>query len=95
MLLPGNVVVVDIMIAALKQSWEQRDALNIRKNAHSLVWLSAIAGMLQVESWSPSIDQAFADGLFHFELANFADNIISGWPAAKLHLQQLIDTPVV
>ena len=94
MLLSGSVADVDIMIAGLKQSWEQQDALGIRKNAHSLVSISAIAGMPQVESWSRSIDQAFADGLFHPKLANLADNIISGWPAAKLQLQQLIDAPV-
>ena len=90
MLLTGSVADVDNMINGLKLSWEQGDAAGIRKNAHSLISISAIAGMPQVEGWSRKIDQAFADGLFHPELAALADNIISGWPAAKSQLEEVI-----
>lgn len=90
MLLAGTVADVDIQISSLKQSWEGKDAEGIRKNAHSLVSLSAIAGMPQVEGWSRTIDQAFADGLFHPELWAVVENIFSGWPAAQSQLSEVI-----
>ena len=92
MLLSGSVADVDDMINGLKGSWEKNDAAGIRKNAHSLVSLSAIAGMPQVEDWSREIDQVFSDGIFHPELAVLSENIISGWPAAKRELEQMIAT---
>ncbi|MEO5890582.1 MAG: hypothetical protein ABIQ31_10035 [Ferruginibacter sp.] len=92
MLLTGTVADVDSMISGLKGSWEGGDAAGIRKNAHSLVSLSAIAGMPQVEVWSRKLDQGFADGTFHPELAPLAESIISGWPAAKSQLEELIAT---
>lgn len=90
MLLAGTVADVDIQISSLRQSWEGKDAEGIRKNAHSLVSLSAIAGMPQVEGWSRTIDQAFADGLFHPELLAVVENIFSGWPAAQSQLSEVI-----
>jgi len=90
MLLTGTVADVDEKINALKVAWDTRDAASVRKNAHSLVSLSAIAGMPQVEGWSRTIDQAFADGAFHPELAVLANDIIAGWPAAKLHLEEVM-----
>lgn len=91
MLLTGTVADVDAKVAGLKEAWEQRDPLNIRKNAHSLVSISAIAGMPQVEGWSRTIDQYFSDGTFHPELAVLANNIIAGWPAAKLQLEEVME----
>ncbi|MEO6733939.1 MAG: hypothetical protein ABIN01_22135 [Ferruginibacter sp.] len=90
MLLAGTVVDLDATIADLKDAWEKSDAAGIRRNAHLLVSISAIGGMPQVESWSRQIDHAFADGIFHPEAGALADNIISGWPAAKLQLEKII-----
>lgn len=90
MLLTGSVADVDNMIFGLKASWEERDAAGVRKNAHSLVSLSAIAGMPQVEGWSRIIDQAFTDGVFHPEMAVLANNIIAGWPVAKSKLEEVM-----
>ena len=90
MLLTGTVADVDSKIKGLYGSWEERDPAGIRKNAHSLVSLSAIAGMPQVEGWTRTIDQVFADGVFHPEMATLANNIISGWPAAKSQLDAVI-----
>ena len=90
MLLTGTVTDVDSMINSLKGSWEKKDPAGIRRNAHSLVSLSAIAGMPQVENWTRTIDQVFVDGIFHPELAVLADNIISGWPAAKSQIEEVI-----
>ncbi|GEM_PF-1280141 len=89
-LLEGTVADVDAKIIGLKSSWEGRDAAGVRKNAHSLVSLAAIAGMPQVEGWSRTLDQSFADGSFHPELAALADNIISGWPVVKIQLNELM-----
>lgn len=90
-LLSGTVADVDTLVAGLKGSWETCDAAGIRKTAHSLVSLSAIAGMPQVVDWSRKLDEAFSDGVFHPELAVLADNIISGWPVVKSHLNSLIE----
>ena len=90
MLLTGTVADVDTKINSLKGSWEEKDPAGIRSNAHSLVSLSAIAGMPQVEHWTRTIDQVFIDGVFHPELAALADNIISGWPAAKSQIEEVI-----
>ena len=90
MLLTGTVADVDIKINELNEAWELRDPIGVRKNAHSLVSLSAIAGMPEVEVWSRTIDQSFADGAFHPELSLVANNIIAGWPAAKAQLNEVI-----
>ncbi len=90
LLLSGTVADVDDKINGLKTAWEQMEAAGVRKNAHSLVSLSAIAGMPQVEGWSRTIDQKFADGVFHPELALLANCIITGWPAAKLQLEEVM-----
>ena len=90
MLLEGTVADVDSKIAGLKQGWETGDAIEVRKNSHSLVSLSAIAGMPQVEGWSRTLDQSFSDGSFHPELFILANNIIVGWPAAKMQLEEIM-----
>jgi len=90
-LLIGTVEDVNIKITSLKDSWQKRDPEGIRKNAHSLVSLSAIAGMPEVESWSRIIDQTFADGEFHPELEVIAQNIITGWPDAQSALNRVIE----
>ncbi len=90
MLLAGTVADVDEKIQGLKAAWETKEATGVRKNAHSLVSLSAIAGMPQVEGWSRTLDQGFADGSFHPEMAILANNIIAGWPAAKLQLEDVM-----
>jgi len=90
MLLSGTVADIENKVSGLEKAWQGRDPIGIRKNAHSLVSLSAIAGMPQMENWSRLIDQAFMDGLFHPELAVLSNNIIDGWMEAKLQLDELI-----
>jgi hypothetical protein len=92
LLLTGTVADVDSMITGLKGSWDGGDAVAIRKTAHSLVSLSAIAGMPQVEVWSRKLDQGFSDGVFHPELEPLALNIIYGWPEAKSQLEEVLAT---
>lgn len=90
LLLTGTLADVDSMITDLKRCWEACDATSIRKTAHSLVSLSAIAGMPQVEAWSRKLDQAFSDGAFHPELERVARDIIYGWPDAKSQLEEVL-----
>lgn len=78
---------VDSKIEGLQNGWKSKNITTIRENAHSLVSLSAIAGLPQVEKWSRIIDQKFADGFFHPELEEFVINIIAGWPVVKKELE--------
>lgn len=90
MLLAGAVEDVNAKINGLSESWKVKDAGGIKRNAHSLVSLSAIAGMPQVAKWSRVIDQGFSDGSFHTELTAMIQHIVLGWPAAKMQLDKLI-----
>ena len=73
------------------------DLSAVRTYAHSLISLSAIAGMPQVEGWSRTIDQKMIDGIFHPELEVLINRIIFGWPNAKIELNKNLQntlTPV-
>ena len=87
LLLTGTIAEIDLLLKDFQFAWEQLDAAGIKKIAHSLVSLSAIAGMPQVSSWSRAIDQQFSDGGFHPEMGVFANQIITGWPIAKTQLE--------
>lgn len=82
---------VDTKIESLQNSWKEKNITGIRENAHSLVSLSAIAGMPQVESWSRTIDQKFADNIFYPESEEMVNNIITGWPEAKNKLKIILE----
>ena len=86
-LLTGTIAEIDLLIKDFQFAWEQLDAAGVKKIAHSLVSLSAIAGMPQVSTWSRAIDQQFSDGIFHPEMGVFAYQIINGWPIAKTQLE--------
>ncbi len=90
LLLTRTVIDVNNIIADLDKSWIEKDIIAIRKNAHLLVSLAAIVGMPQVEKWSREIDQTFADGIFHPELAPVVHSIIWSWPSAYSQLNILI-----
>ena len=80
---------IDTRIEGLKNSWKLRNVADIRENAHSLVSLSAIAGLPQVEEWSRMIDQKFADGVFHSEMEIHVINSISTWAQARVELKKI------
>ena len=86
-LLTGTIAEIDLLQKDFQLAWEQKDAASIKKIAHSLVSLSAIAGMPQVSTWSRAIDQQFSDGAFHPEMGVLAHQIINGWPIAKTQLE--------
>ena len=87
LLLTGTIAEIDLLLKDFQLAWEQLDAAGIKKIAHSLVSLSAIAGMPQVSIWSREIDRKFSDGVFHPEMGVFAVQIINGWPIAKIQLE--------
>ena len=80
---------IDTRIEGLKNSWKLRNVADIRENAHSLVSLSAIAGLPQVEEWSRMIDQKFADGVFHSEMEIHVINSIETWAQARVELKKI------
>ena len=86
-LLTGTIAEIDLLLKDFQLAWEQKDAAGVKKIAHSLVSLSAIAGMPQVSTWSRAIDQQFSDGAFHPEMGVLANQIINGWPIAKTQLE--------
>ena len=97
MLLECTIADVDNKIEGLRKSLATNDLTAVRSYAHSLVSLSAIAGMPQVESWSRTIDQKMIDGIFHPELEVLINRIIFGWPNAKIELNKNLQntlTPV-
>ena len=95
MLLKCTIADVDIKIEELRKSLAINNLSAIRANAHSLVSLSAIAGMPQVEGWSRTIDQKMIDGIFHPELEVLTNSIISGWPSAKNELIKVLKNTLV
>ena len=80
---------VDNKIQNLKNSWKAKDVKGIRENAHSLVSLSAIAGLPQVEGWSRMMDQKFADGIFHSEMEIHVINSITAWAQGRVELKKM------
>lgn len=90
LLLTRTVIDVNSIITDLDKSWIEKDTAVIKKNAHALVSLAAIVGMPQVEKWSREIDQIFADGIFHPEVAPLVHSIIWSWPSAYSQLNFVI-----
>ena len=80
---------IDTKIEGLKNNWELNNTAGVRENAHSLVSLSAIAGLPQIEGWSRMIDQKFTDGMFHSEMEVHVLNSISTWAEARVELKKI------
>ena len=90
LLLTGTIADIDDKISAFKNAWKAKDAASIRSNAHSLISLSAIVGITEIEDYSKRIDRAFGDYTFHPELSRLADFIIAAWYIAQVKLKALI-----
>lgn len=82
---------VDSMVNNLRQSWEDKEIEDIKQTAHSLISLSAIAGMPQVEGWCRKIEETFKDGKFHSEMSALVNQIVSGWPFVHVKLKEVIE----
>ena len=91
-LLTGTVADVDDLVTNLKNAWALQDGAGVRKNAHSLISLSAIVGLPMIEAWSRKIDHIFSDDQFHSEYEVLVNNIISCW---SYGFQQLKDVMAI
>ena len=78
-------------VAKLEKSWNTQDAAGVKQSAHSLISLSAIAGMPAVEKWCRQIESGFASGGFQPELGEIINSIVEGWPGAAAELQAVIE----
>lgn len=90
MLLQGAVDEIQEKIDELQKAWDHEDATTIHSNAHALKSLTAIAGLPQMELWSKTIDQLFADGIFHAKTKEPFNSIINAWNFAKPKLQEVL-----
>jgi HPt (histidine-containing phosphotransfer) domain-containing protein len=91
-LLHGSVADVDRLMNNLQTAWKTQDAGEVRKSAHSLVSLVAIAGVPFIEDSCRKIDQVFADNIFHPEYEFLVEEIVSIWPVAYGQLKELMIT---
>jgi HPt (histidine-containing phosphotransfer) domain-containing protein len=82
---------IHVHVKKLDESWKTQDAAGVKQSAHSLISLSAIAGMPTVEKWCRQIENTFASGGFQPELGEIIDSIVSGWPGACKELQAVIE----
>ncbi len=89
-LLTGTVADVDDLVTNLKNAWALQDGAGVRKNAHSLISLSAIVGLPMMEAWSRKIDHIFFDDQFHSEYEALVNNIISCWSHGFQQLKEVM-----
>lgn len=95
MLLQCTIDDVDSKIKGLRNSFEIKNFTEIKANAHSLVSLSAIVGMSQIEEWSRTIAETVIDDIVNPKLEVLINSILIGWPITKIELiKNFISTPV-
>jgi HPt (histidine-containing phosphotransfer) domain-containing protein len=90
MVLMGAVDDIQSQIEKLQSDWDKEDAVNIRRNAHSLKSVVAITGLSEIESNCKNIEQLFADEKFHPEGLVYLDKIVSLWIIAKPLMEEMI-----
>lgn len=82
-LLKCSVEEVDTKIEGLRSSFALNNSSDIRAHAHSLISLSAIVGIPQIEEWSRKIAEKMIDGIVTPEFEILITSILSVWPNAK------------
>jgi hypothetical protein len=91
-LLTGTVADVDRLINNLKNAWSSKDGEAVKRNAHSLISLSAVVGIPMVESWCRKIENIFSDDQFYGEYEALLNNILSVWSSAFPQLKEVMTT---
>jgi HPt (histidine-containing phosphotransfer) domain-containing protein len=91
-LLVRTVAEVNTLMDNLKNAWELKNGADVRKNAHSLVSLSAIAGIPGAVTSCREIDRAFMDDAFHPEFDETVKDIIACWLVSVPQLNDVIKT---
>lgn len=90
MVLLGAVDDIQLQIEQLEAAWKCKEGENIRRIAHSLKSVLAIAGLPHLEMICKKLDHLFADHEFHIEGSAYLNKIIYSWIATRPALEELI-----
>lgn len=90
MVLMGAIDDIGVQIEKLQSDWNRKDAVNIRRNVHSLKSVVAITGLSELETNCKNIEQLFADEKFHSEGLVYLHKIATLWILAKPMIEEMI-----
>ena len=90
MVLLGAVDDIQLQIGQLEKAWAKKEGNNIRRVAHSLKSVVAIAGLAELELNCKKLDQLFADEKFHAEGSVYLNKIIYSWSTTRPVLEEMI-----
>jgi HPt (histidine-containing phosphotransfer) domain-containing protein len=90
MVLLGAVDDIQLQIEQLEKVWSKKEGDNIRRAAHSLKSVVAIAGLAGLEQNCKKLDLLFADEKFHAEGSAYLNKIIYGWIKIRPVLEEVI-----
>lgn len=90
MVLLGAVDDIQLQIEQLEKDWCKKEGNNIRRVAHSLKSVVAIAGLAELELNCKRLDQLFADEKFHPEGSAYLNKIIYSWIKTRPVLEEMI-----
>lgn len=90
MVLLGAVDDIQFQIEQLEKAWCNKQGDNIRRTAHSLKSVVAIAGLDELELNCKRLDQLFADEKFHAEGSAYLNKIIYSWIITRPALEEMI-----
>ncbi|MEN9569554.1 MAG: Hpt domain [Bacteroidota bacterium] len=83
MVLLGAVDDISAQVQNLQNAWHDKDAVLIRRIAHSLKSVVAIAGLDNLEMNCRSLEQQFMDENFNAQALVYLDAVVYEWGAAK------------
>ena len=90
MVLLGAVDDIQLQIEQLENAWGKKEADTIRRIAHSLKSVVAIAGLDELEHNCKKLDHLFADEKFHGEGSTYINKILYGWIITRPVLEEMI-----
>jgi HPt (histidine-containing phosphotransfer) domain-containing protein len=90
MVLLGAVDDIQLQLEQLEKAWSKKEAGNIRRAAHSLKSVVAIAGLAELEQNCSKLDLLFADETFHSEGSGYLNKIIYSWIKTRPVLEDVI-----
>jgi HPt (histidine-containing phosphotransfer) domain-containing protein len=90
MVLLGAVDDIQLQITQLEKAWRNKDGEKIRRIAHALKSVVAIAGITELEMNCKKLDQLFTDEEFHIEGSSYLNKIIYGWMNTRPALEEMI-----
>jgi len=90
MVLLGAVDDIQLQIEQLEKAWSNKEGDDIRRIAHSLKSVVAIAGLTELELNCKKLDHLFANGEFHPEGSAYLNKIIYSWITTRPVLEEMI-----